>query len=702
MTDASGHEPFSSRRRRELFLNLAGRAEGATVAETYVHAQQLGDTATEEAYHNIARRLMHRSAVAVASVDDGRTRYVRVGTVEEHWLEEDELAELVDPDYPIVALAIWRESRHQISEVPEGVWVELRERLAGTNARALFVSAIQSYAEDFHSQISDLARTDTATADPIELARMRQHASDAHRLLLRFTKYGLGLSYEAVALPPSVDQAISEFRETALASYVDVALLTAEIARRVEDGPFVQVARPGVGPLPLVGGVDGSTRGGLLSGVGEYGDFNVTHSPLVSINTAVGTINRNVRSGTREYTAFIRLPERPEDMQRRDNRHTVMAKLLHPDMSDAEYMHAVWNAMDLIEVRATLRLLKRWYADPHSVEVPPAEVVLRDGTVTPQDRDFTHYKAQTTYGQIVRDLIEANWEVARTASEDGRVVCGVVKQSQLGFFGPVLNWFACQAAAAGSGQLTAWPLATMNLVPDQVLITRLLTAERGKGDAPTRTAIVLRPFHAVTNYARNYRRRQSPADRVIADLDRIIGDEGSADQDEQLFWKNFQRERDPYIKMLRRVHYASLFVAAVPRLDSENMLPRLEVLIVNPTHESGPSPWASASPSIDKAVAVVVDMGFEVAAEHSMFRATPKLDILPKLLVKAHETVKTWAQELVGRVQEYVGYHLASYAQGKRARGVQVRPFSRSELEALYQQLRSERELQAGAQRLEP
>lgn len=94
-------------------------------------------------------------------------------------------------------------------------------------------------------------------------------------------------------------------------------------------------------------------------------------------------------------------------------------------------------------------------------------------------------------------------------------------------------------------------------------------------------------------------------------------------------------------------------------------------------------------------------MGFDVSSEHSMFLSEPKLDVLPRLLIKAHDTVKVWAAELLGRVQEYVGYHLARYAKGKRLLGVKVRPFTRAELQALHAQLRAERERRAGGGRME-
>ncbi len=85
-----------------------------------------------------------------------------------------------------------------------------------------------------------------------------------------------------------------------------------------------------------------------------------------------------------------------------------------------------------------------------------------------------------------------------------------------------------------------------------------------------------------------------------------------------------------------------------------------------------------------------------------MFGNRAKLDVLPSLLIKVHDTVKHWAAELLSKVQEYVGFHLARHVKVKKLRGVKVRPFSRDELEMLHPQLRQEREFQAGASRGHP
>jgi len=215
------------------------------------------------------------------------TRY-QLGA-ENQWLEEEQLSELIDPDYPLLAVTIWRESLRQINEVPEEVWRELRERLQGESARDLFHQAIVSYCDDFHAQIADLVEFEK-TPPPV-LARLRQEAEDSRSLLLRLTKHGLDLSQEAVKVPLSLDAAIAEFKQGRVASYVNGAILVEELARRIEPESFIlEATAESPEQALLIGAVDGSTRGGILSFLGEEGDFNVGHAPMVAINTSVGQV----------------------------------------------------------------------------------------------------------------------------------------------------------------------------------------------------------------------------------------------------------------------------------------------------------------------------------------------------------------------------------------------------------------------------
>jgi hypothetical protein len=375
-----------------------------------------------------------------------------------------------------------------------------------------------------------------------------------------------------------------------------------------------------------------------------------------------------------------------------------MAKLLYPDLSDAQYMHSLWNAMDLIEARVALRVLQRWYHSSGKIEIPAADVVLRDGAAAPQERDFNHYCDASSYGQIARDMIGTNWEIAKRCRDDDQTFGGVVKHAQLSVFGPVVNWFACDVARRGGSQIEAWPMRGMNVVPDQAVLTRLLTARRAKGDPWLRTTVVVRPFFAITNYGKVYSRVRPPWDVIDARYQRIVSGEEEIDDNARQFWEAlFRPGADPYVQMLRNVSYGSFFLAAVPRLDTGKTLPRLEFMVVAPTGENAPEPWTQAGRHAARMVQALRQDGFDVSAEHNMFDSAAQLDVLPKLLINAHETVKLWAAELMSRFQEFIGFQLSSYVNTKRLRGVKVRPFTRGEIELLYEQLRREREKRAGS-----
>ncbi|PYU93531.1 MAG: hypothetical protein DMG08_09940 [Acidobacteria bacterium] len=243
----------------------------------------------------------------------------------------------------------------------------------------------------------------------------------------------------------------------------------------------------------------------------------------------------------------------------------------------------------------------------------------------------------------------------------------------------------------------------MNLIPDQVILTRVLTAGRRKGDPPVRTCVVMRPFHALTNYARVYSSGSSPSAPVMKAYRDALLAGADADQEKRLFWHTlFREENDPYVKMLENVSYASFFLAMVPRLDIEKNLPRIEFIVPSPTGLRDEDPWETASEHRNRLINALYENGFDVSAEHSMFKSSAVIDVLPRLLIRAHDTVKYWAAELLSSVQEYVGYYLARYANTKRFRGIKVRPFTREELKLLYDQLKRERELQAGASETPP
>jgi hypothetical protein len=151
----------------------------------------------------------------------------------------------------------------------------------------------------------------------------------------------------------------------------------------------------------------------------------------------------------------------------------------------------------------------------------------------------------------------------------------------------------------------------------------------------------------------------------------------------------------PFLKLLENAWYAYFFLGAVPRLDQKQALPRFEVLVAASTLETGGFRKETLTNCATLLDALKLT-GFEVSAEHAMFDAKGWIDVVPRLLVDVHHTVKIWAAELQSRVNEYIGYHLSRYIKGGGHRGIRIRPWRRTELQAWITQMTEERRREAG------
>ena len=265
------------------------------------------------------------------------------------------------PRYPLIALSVLKEASRQLAAVAEGAWAELRERLKGENAPELFFNAIVAYASDLCDGINEYILDEASGSR--ELPRLRSRIEAEIIALKQLTKFGLGLSQEAVRVPPGFEAAVFWIRNDQHLKLVDEDVLRDELARRVANEPFVvEAKRDPKHETPPVAAVRTVPRAvAFLRSQARMGTWRSGPSPSVSINTAAAQINRQIRASSgRTHPAFLRLPEKPEDVQRRENRYSIMARLLFPDLSEAQYAHSVWNAMNLLESRVALRTMQRW------------------------------------------------------------------------------------------------------------------------------------------------------------------------------------------------------------------------------------------------------------------------------------------------------------------------------------------------------
>jgi hypothetical protein len=517
---------------------------------------------------------------------------------------------------------------------------------------------------------------------------------------------GLGLSRDAIQIPNTPEAGMRHIA-THGRDLVNSALLADEISRRVEDGPLIMsVNQPEPDVRMIVAGVDGSTQGGLLSIDGTAGDFAFGSPPQINLNTAAAVLNRKLLRDGVETDVFLRLPSAPEDIQRRENIYTIMSPMFYPDLSPAEYMHSAWNAMDVLESRAARRALDIWTTPNRAstagdIEVNPADVVIRDGTVVPNDRDPSHYAQADSYGRIVREMVQLSWEMAQKVRDDGHTVAGAVKNSRVRVVGPIINWIICQVSGTPGTSLTSWALDEMNAIPDQQLLSRLLSHADRQKNSWNRTAVFMRPFHATTPAFSLYYERnpeKAPARDIQSRIETAAATPPEKRSSDQHGWAEI-RVPNPYAQMLDNVWFAGFYATPGVALGKGQALPRLELLINAPTGEKRGFADVVAVHR-DRLLTALATTGFSVSQDHDMFGGAGMIDFVPTMLQRAHETVTGFARDMKMRAGEYLDRLLAREIGVRRKQNVRVRPWKPEELKAWRDRMDTSRQGDANQRRI--
>lgn len=670
--------------KRQLFIEMASRHEGTTANDVHAAAIAQGASDTIEAFHNLGRRLA-RGGRLVIDHSGPRKVYHAKEDRDGAWIDEDYLQSIVDAEHPMESLVVLREASRQLRTIPPEAWRAASDILRGVNARAAAVTAITAYADDLADNLEHLQQliTNKVDEDPAEVQRIKRRCEGRIEMLTAMCRDGLGLSREAIHIPTTPEAGMSRVAEVGR-DLVDASLLRDEIHRRVEDAPLVTSF---VEPQPdirlIVAGVDGSTQGGLLSIDGTAGDFAFGAAPQINLNTAAAVLNRKLRRDGKETDVFLRLPSAPEDIQRRENVYTIMSPMFYPDLSPAEYMHSAWNAMDVLESRAARRAMDSWPTPGSNIEVNPADVVIRDGTIVPNDRDPSHYAQADSYGRIVREMVQLCWEMAQKSRDDAHTVSGAVKNSRVRVVAPIINYIIAQAAGTPASGLTSWALDEMNAVPDQQLLSRLLShGQRVKGYW-TRSAIFMRPFHATTPaFSRYYERdpERAPAREIENRIELAASTPAEKRTSDQHGWAE-ARIPNAYTQMLDNVWFAGFYATPGVALGKGQALPRLELLITASTRETGGLPEV-VHEHRERLLAALATTGFSVSQEHDMFGGAGVIDFVPTMLQRAHETVVGFARDMKMRAGEYLDRLLAREIGTRRRQNVRVRPWKPDELKA--------------------
>src|SRR5207247_2385917 len=173
-------------------------------------------------------------------------------------------------------------------------------------------------------------------------------------------------------------------------------------------------------------------------------------SEVVTFNNAVVYVQAApARPREADRNLYYSVPVSRAAIDDRSNRGMVLAPFMFRYLSESEYEHMAKCATDVVQWRAdeavffgTARSLR------DGVLLPRPTVQFRDGTITPQEREYGHYKRPNEYGDMVREGIALSRKILEKiiAADKPPVFAGAVKATQSRFFSMVLNWYIAKGS----------------------------------------------------------------------------------------------------------------------------------------------------------------------------------------------------------------------------------------------------------------
>ena len=178
------------------------------------------------------------------------------------------------------------------------------------------------------------------------------------------------------------------------------------------------------GLIPLIGSSDVSQH---RSAVPIPAHFFTRRVPFV-LNNAAGTLLK-IDQGETKYEALFN--PRPDD-------ELLQWMLIDPsyqeELEPEHYQRCLASAMDVGQYKFDYRhLLKPHHKTPN--------LILRDGSLFPQDAYLDNFIIDNRRGEFTREAIHELLNCLTSARDTGIVYCGVAKSVQLKVYSAVVDWY---------------------------------------------------------------------------------------------------------------------------------------------------------------------------------------------------------------------------------------------------------------------
>ena len=431
----------------------------------------------------------------------------------------------------------------------------------------------------------------------------------------------------------------------------------------------------------VVAGSDGSTYSSVMSIDTAKAFVDDGGSEVVTFNNSIVYLHMEGLNRERHASRVYSVPITRSAIDSPTNAGMVMAPFMYRELADGEYEHMAKCATDVVQWRADERV---FIGDAPALggdgrRLPAPRVHLRDGTVTLQEREVHHYQRNDAYGDMVRAGVLLSYQILKhiKSRRQPPVFAGAVKGSQLHLFATIINWFIAHGhPASGVPPVDpGWDVSRAAMLADNEAVTMLLaTLAAGRGDGYFCTFAVSRPFHALTDMAREYA-HEMPDIWVDKLRDRQNDHLGKPMMDS--YWKTVDViEDDPYVRMCEEADYVMFYIGHTAG-DPLPLAPRYEFL--ESLRPAGAEEAAArVRRNVELLVAALDHTKFTPDSDHNFLTGKRLVKIVPSVVYQAHEYCKALGRRLETELKSMIVANLHRLGLARRANddAVSLRPLN--------------------------
>ncbi len=711
------------KREQEIYRYLvetAGKGDGASASELHSSITgKLGDTVTRQAYYKILDRMVVTGKIEVLREEPKRGRIYGIAPTlnSANPITLDDIYEMLPFMATSETLARLVDAQDYYQENIHTVLRQAAEALQHEDPVELFFNMLCEMIDLYNHSL--VIHNDQELTDKSTKSRVEAEYKDLETVAYRY----LSLPRETLQLPSfqllkrtGLDDQNSE--DPRRVTY-DPDKLRKALRSRIFGETFIREIDVGAyrgtqGRMQLnVAGSDGSMHAGTLAlqsagaYVGDLGDVITFNNSIVSVRLSQSLASQEGVTYMTHSAPFTR-----QTIDDPSYKGMVLTKAMFPDLTDSEYEHMVRSATDVMQFRVDEEVFSGKARDLHPPyrQIPKPQVHFRDGTITPQEREFNHYIRNNAYGEVVREGIRRERSILDRiiiGRERAPIFAGAVKSTQMRIFGRILNWYIKKGSRNrfGAPLEPNWDISRAAHISDNEAMTALMSAlphrEKAEGKYFV-TCGVLRQFPSLTEYFNRDRREKTSGItrtwlQFFEDLKARALQENQEWGGDLPYHATVDLADDDFVVMCERTDYVSFYIGHT-RGDPAPMIPRYEFLtsLRDETETFNPEKQQEAAERVDQAIRRIVDAldeaGFQVDRDHNFLSGKTLTKILPSPVQQAHEESKSLGRKLESELRSIIISRLIEIRKLRApASDLTVRPMSvRSYLERIAPSLRED------------